>query len=732
MIENEVLLKLSYEGVFALRDLVQRRLDVFFGSVKIFLLPSILQITCNYDWVTMHVNRLKKMPPGRSPGIHLPRFQVMPILSIEDHLRCSAILAKLNFSTLKHGSFANDLSKLQKGYSALEKSPPTMLSSLNKPLNTYVDSPNAPRIYHQLFKVYFAYRNVVLDALTKLPEFLNQKLSIREVSRTIDEFLWGSFFPEGPESFRFSFYTLPLASTSTLGYAPGQYVRKGSTFATDKDERPVFVATTDFILKDSWIENDRLYVEKVEIFAPLKQEPEEAHMVAKFLIGEYEHGNLNIERCSQDPKFMSFLMHLIDQFLGCLQEQSCMSQSLNGIPTLLTPDEVKLILRAVDHEAKGAAHSVSQRFESTAMRERVFKAEHNAWWDATPLGPLTQLFAHSELNASMGEYVTPFSTLSYALSVFPRPRDRSKGWTPPLKTVPTATGVSNIQAFQQAVQKDDLLTAKHIFDGSDDVLKKRCGEYLDTLGEVRLVKLVETAGMDLGAWLFGILLVYYITSSTGIYEKFKSNGPFMRKTAGVIDLLRSPENFTHFLERMDPQLQLEVAAKSVEILLVNGIKHIDPLLSGFATATFLDPRVKHKAFDAVFVYMREHPSEEVIRYAKRVFVHFPFATKVSVFALAMSYSLNDPGKEHFFWFLARADHHDLESVKKKDNFSTMPRDFQVAVNTALKAAGTRARFEKASWNRMRFAIVVNSIHAHIPRRLFPILEDYAFEQNCPL
>ena len=246
------------------------------------------------------------------------------------------------------------------------------------------------------------------------------------------------------------------------------------------------------------------------------------------------------------------------------------------------------------------------------------------------------------------------------------------------------------------MQKDDLLTARHIFDGSDDVLKQRYGEYLDTLDEVRLVRLVETAGMDLGAWLFGIHLVYAKTSSIGIFKKFGSNWYFVHKMAGVIDLLRSPERFTRFLERMDPQLQLEVAAKSVETLLGKEIKCVDSLLSGFAAATLLDPRVKHKAFDAVFVYMRAHPSEEVIRYAKRAFVHFSTATKASPHALVMSYNLKDPGKEHFFWFLARADHHDLESVKKKDNFSTMPRNFQFAVNTALQAVGTRDKIRKGS------------------------------------
>ena len=200
VIENEVVLKVSYEGAFALRDLVQRRLEVFFGSVKVSILPSILRTACKYDWVTVHENRSKKTPPYCPPGMQLSIPQVMHILPIESYLHLHALLAKLNFSTLKHDSFDSDLSKLQKGYSALEKSPSTMLSSLDKPLSAYVDSPNAPRIYHQLFKVYFAYRNVVLDALTKLPEFLNQELSIREVSRTIDEFLWGSFFPEGPES----------------------------------------------------------------------------------------------------------------------------------------------------------------------------------------------------------------------------------------------------------------------------------------------------------------------------------------------------------------------------------------------------------------------------------------------------------------------------------------------------------------------------------------------------
>ena len=95
---------------------------------------------------------------------------------------------------------------------------------------------------------------------------------------------------------------------------------------------------------------------------------------------------------------------------------------------------------------------------------------------------------------------------------------------------------------------------------------------------------------------------------------------------------------------------------------------------------------------------------------------------------------DDPESEHFHWFLTRTDSRGLSAWGKKTKtfFKRCHLNSRTALNKALKTVGTRSRLEKRNWNRKRFASVSSSISKHVPKHLFHIIEDYAFEAQPPI
>ena len=732
VIARGILLRAPYLGISALKDLAEKRLEMFYGFVVAPTITNSLKAACNYNWSATHENRAERLPKSYPLFSFMPTFLTRrPILiaSIEGYMhRCTPIGAIVDISTFKQKSFAIGINALQAECSLLEKSSSAPITSLDNPLNAYINSPHAPRIYHQLFKVFSAYRNVVLDAVTRLPEFRNLELSIEDVSSTIEEFLWNSFFPTESTSFELIFYVVPI-ELETFDYAPGQFVKRDSILGYAKDGIPV-KAMTDFVIKDCWLEDGHLYYDAVDILVPLGGKLKGVQApITNPVIRELERSNLDPKGFEQDATLKAHLMHDVERLMRHLMGQSGTRQHQRDMPISIKPDEARLILRTINHEAQGTASPVSQRFESAAVRERVQKAESNAWWDAAIPGLRTRSLTNSEMNALLGEYITPFTDLSTALSIFPRPHDRLKGVASPLKATFTASSASDFQEFQQTLQNDDIPTAKRIFDDSDDALKKRCGGYLASLGEDRLAKLIKKAGDDFGAWIFGILLVYADSSLTEkIFGGVASNKSLLFRVGAVIDLLRSPGAFVRFWGMTDRMTQLPTFINGIQTLLAAG-RHdaIDGLLFEFEREASLIPAIVGCALGPVFYHMRQFPNENVIRYAKQLFTRFPDFAQLSSTALYDSYSMDDSEKEYFHWFLVRVDSHDLNAVKKDKKFSTMPPQFRTALNNALKTVGTRTRLEKRNWNRKRFASVSSSISRHIPKHLFPIIEDYAFE-----
>ena len=167
--KKEIILKAPYLGIFDLKDLIKERAQQVFASVAAEVIPDTLMITNEKletppEKITNVLTRLTKVPHPHK------KHQIYEIfigeLFVNDHIQPYRIRLTVDPLTFKHPSqdvWLKWISELSIHKEALNKPiiPPGV--SLNKLAN----HPNAPYIYNHLFEAVSAYRDILLDILSR-------------------------------------------------------------------------------------------------------------------------------------------------------------------------------------------------------------------------------------------------------------------------------------------------------------------------------------------------------------------------------------------------------------------------------------------------------------------------------------------------------------------------------------------------------------------------------------
>ena len=399
MTREEIRLEAPHSSVFELRDLAQERIEVFFASFNISVLSEPLKVTGEHP--VLHKNDKDELASlDLSPTTELPLSPTtrdsLILLVTGDQIQNYNISARVDLSTLKTES----LPLLIKGFTkvlALKRARQPRIIPPGKSLNKLTKDPNAPRIYHRLFKVFSNYRNIMLNILKPALGFGHFEGSATKMFDVYNRHCWDFFLSNGSQSIRSS--NLPISSIQTLNYRVGQFVKKGSLFATTKDGQ-LKPEQDDSILLSYKFEEENLVYTKIHIDNSSAVSPTQQAYI-DYIIIAYEKGTLNLKTYKDNEDLVKVLKRGIEAVITRILTSSKTSPPFRPSyhPNQLETDNAPNILSHTDHLGRKLASVTSSRFESPVVRERVLMTEFNAWWRVLIPGSHVHFLSPSEVGS---------------------------------------------------------------------------------------------------------------------------------------------------------------------------------------------------------------------------------------------------------------------------------------------------------------------------------------------
>lgn len=373
---REVVLKAPYISIFDLKELIQERAQQFFTTTETAIMCEQIRITGESLASSSEKNFSKwRLETGYLP-VNFPRSTAKcPTISlyVTDTIQRHRILLHVDLSTFKKSS-PNVFQKWESELSIPIDTPDTPIIPSGVPLNRLTRHPNAPYIYNRLFKVVTTYRNILLDILRRDGRWSSFIKSSTFLFPEFSKLCWNTFLPNGSELI--GSLDLPLASVQAIGHRVGNFVKEDVFVVLDEEEN--VVAKQGSIILSYELKKDHLICTDIIVYDSLTlDQTQQAH--ADYLIKAFGSGKLSlktyrdhkelVERLEKDAKsIITDSNPNLLPFLHSYHPHHFRDNNLTGI----------LIL--VEFYGRNLASGVSKRFESAAVKERVFKTEYSTWW----------------------------------------------------------------------------------------------------------------------------------------------------------------------------------------------------------------------------------------------------------------------------------------------------------------------------------------------------------------
>ena len=406
--KEHVRLRAPYYSIFELRELLQKRVELFFTSVNIMVFPGPLKTTSEPG-----ISRKKDKEESTSlcplDKPILPKSSNThdyPLISIaDDPIQSYSISACIDLSTFKAdspplmGEWVTEIFTLNQALNGV-------IIPSGKPLNKLSKHTDAPYIYHRLFRVFSAYRNVMLDFFKPYLRLGHFEGSATKMFEVYNRHCWDVLLPGGSQSIYSA--SLPISSIQTLNYRVGQFVKKGTLFATTKNDIPK-PEEHDFILLSYKFEEESLVYTKLHIHNSSELDPPK-QALADDLIRAYRDGLLSMETHEMNYG----LLKIIYTTAKTIMDDS----KVNPPPYLPSyhPYEFKAdvnsnILARTDNHGRELALVTSNGFESANVRKRVLQGELSMWWNTFIPGSRVLFLSPSEEDTVIPEHHHPFRLL---------------------------------------------------------------------------------------------------------------------------------------------------------------------------------------------------------------------------------------------------------------------------------------------------------------------------------
>lgn len=227
------------------------------------------------------------------------------------------------------------------------------------------------------------------------------------------------------------------------------------------------------------------------------------------------------------------------------------------------------------------------------------------------------------------------------------------------------------QSFVRAMQRGYMDAARGIFENSNNELRKYCVEHLISLGSSRLVELINGADDDNREWILQVPLVHADQPLIDeVFGALNLSNWVLKDVAKSVDLACAPRGFINLLGKIDGKKDQEGAVENGvnALVLESRTEYIDPLLSALGGGTFLSNDLENIAIRGTFVTASNYKDVRTL-HVKRLFDHPKISAEAYSDALYASYNQGGQAKLLFYWLLPRADHQDIEAVKRDFRFS---------------------------------------------------------------
>ena len=409
--KEHVRLRAPYCGIFELRELLQKRVELFFTSVNIMVFPGPLKTTSEPG-----ISRKKDKEESTSlcplDKPILPKSSNThdyPVISItDDPIQNYSISACIDLSTFKAdspplmGEWVMEIFVMNHALNGV-------IIPLGEPLNKFSQHTHAPYIYHRLFRVFSAYRNMMLHLFKSYLKYGHFEGSAAKMFEVYNRHCWDVLLPGGSQSIYSA--SLPISSIQTLNYRVGQFVKKGTLFATTQNDIPK-PEEHDFILLSYKFEKESLVYTKIHIHDSSELDSPK-QTLADDLIRAYRDGLLNVKTYETNYGLLNILFTSANTTMDNIMNDS----KINPPPYLPSyhPYEFKAdvnsnILARTDHYGRELALATSNGFESANVRERVLQGELSMWWNTFIPGSRV-LFLSPEKDNVLPEHYNPFKLL---------------------------------------------------------------------------------------------------------------------------------------------------------------------------------------------------------------------------------------------------------------------------------------------------------------------------------
>ena len=186
---------------------------------------------------------------------------------------------------------------------------------------------------------------------------------------------WNTFIPDG--SAQISSLRLPVSELRTLSYKVGSFVKRDALFV--KHEMNATVVQHNIILLSYKLKGDTLICINIVVDNSLEMNMDQQKH-ADYLVQAFGSGKLTLETYRNHKELLSILERDAKSIMTSLETNS--PPLLHSYHPHHMSNNIRSTLLRVDICGRKLASARPNKFESSVVQERVFKAEHRAWWSA--------------------------------------------------------------------------------------------------------------------------------------------------------------------------------------------------------------------------------------------------------------------------------------------------------------------------------------------------------------